>query len=91
MTIVIARFVPIVRTFAPFVAGMGSMSYRRFVSYNVVGAVVWVGVGVLAGYLFGNIPIVRENFTLVILAIIFVSILPAIVGMVHARRESAAA
>jgi membrane-associated protein len=90
-TIVIARFVPIVRTFAPFVAGMGSMTYRRFVTYNVSGAVLWVGVCVLAGYLFGNIPIVRENFTLVILAIIFVSILPAIVGMITARREAAAA
>jgi membrane-associated protein len=90
-TIVIARFVPIIRTFAPFVAGMGNMSYRRFVSFNVVGAALWVGVCVLAGYLFGIIPIVRENFTLVILGIIFVSLLPAVVGMLNARRESAAA
>lgn len=89
-TIVIARFVPIVRTFAPFVAGMGSMSYRRFVSYNVAGGVLWVVVCVMSGYLFGNIPIVQDNFTLVILAIIFVSLLPAIIGMVSARRESAA-
>jgi membrane-associated protein len=89
-TIVIARFVPIVRTFAPFVAGMGSMSYRRFVSFNVSGALLWVGVCVVAGYLFGNIPIVQENFTLVILAIIFVSLLPAIIGMVNARGEPAA-
>jgi membrane-associated protein len=90
-TIVIARFVPIVRTFAPFVAGMGTMSYRRFVAYNVTGGVLWVGVCVLAGYLFGNIPVVRDNFTLVLLGIIFVSLLPAIVGMLNARRESAAA
>ena len=89
-TIVIARFVPIVRTFAPFVAGMGSMSYRRFVAYNVSGGVLWVGSCVLAGYLFGNIPVVRENFTLVILGIIFVSLLPAIFSMLNARRESAA-
>jgi membrane-associated protein len=88
-TIVIARFVPIVRTFAPFVAGMGSMSYRRFVAYNVSGGVLWVGSCVLAGYLFGNIPVVRENFTLVILGIIFVSLLPAIIGMINARNAPA--
>ena len=64
-TIVIARFVPIVRTFAPFVAGVGSMTYGRFLLYNVAGGILWVGVCVLAGYLFGNIPVVKQNFTLV--------------------------
>jgi membrane-associated protein len=87
-TIVIARFVPIVRTFAPFVAGMGRMTYRRFAIYNVTGGILWVGVCVAAGYLFGNIPIVRENFTLVLLAIIFISILPGIIGIINSRRGS---
>jgi membrane-associated protein len=79
ITIVIARFVPIVRTFAPFVAGMGRMTYARFALYNVTGAVLWIVGLVLAGYAFGNIPIVRRNFSLVVLAIIVLSILPAAV------------
>jgi membrane-associated protein len=87
-TIVIARFVPIIRTFAPFVAGMGSMSYRRFALYNVTGALLWVGVCVPAGYFFGNIPVVKENFTLVLLAIIFVSLIPGLIGIWNARRDS---
>lgn len=78
-TIIIARFVPIIRTFAPFVAGIGSMTYPRFISYNVVGGVGWIAVLVLAGYFFGNIPIVRQNFSLVILAIIIISILPGVI------------
>jgi membrane-associated protein len=84
-TIIIARFVPIVRTFAPFVAGVGSMTYAKFASYNVIGALLWVGVCVLAGYAFGNIPVVKENFTLVILGIIFVSILPGVIEFLRQR------
>ena len=75
-TIFLARFVPIVRTFAPFVAGIGTMSYPRFLAWNVVGGIVWVGGCLGAGYLFGNIPVVKENFSLVILGIVFVSVLP---------------
>ena len=87
-TIVIARFVPIVRTFAPFVAGVGSMTYSRFLLYNVVGGVGWVAICVLAGYWFGNIPVVKENFTLVILGIIVVSILPAVFEVVRHRAQT---
>ena len=75
-TIILARFVPIVRTFAPFVAGVGEMHYGRFLAYNVVGGVVWVTLLVWAGYLFGDIPVVRERFELVILGIIGISVLP---------------
>ncbi|HYG62936.1 MAG TPA: DedA family protein [Thermoanaerobaculia bacterium] len=84
-TIVIARFVPIVRTFAPFVAGLGSMTYGRFMTYNVAGAALWVVLCTMAGYLFGNLPFVQENFSLVILGIIFVSILPAVIEILRAR------
>jgi membrane-associated protein len=86
-TIILARFVPIIRTFAPFVAGVGAMSYPRFITYNVVGAVLWVGLFVLGGYFFGNIRTVRENFTLVILAIIAISVLPILVETLRARRR----
>ena len=88
-TIIMARFVPIVRTFAPFVAGMGTMRFRQYILYCVTGAVLWVGICTSAGYLFGNIPIVKKNFTLVILAIIFLSVLPAIIGFIKSRRETA--
>jgi membrane-associated protein len=85
-TIIIARFVPIVRTFAPFVAGLGKMSYGRFMSYNVIGGVAWVAICVTAGYLFGNLPFVQENFSLVVLAIIVLSILPAVWEIWRVRR-----
>ena len=89
-TIVLARFIPIVRTFAPFVAGVGRMNYARFLAYNVVGAVVWVTLFTLAGFYFGNIPAVKENFTLVILAIIGLSVLPIAIEMLKSRRREAA-
>lgn len=86
-TIILARFVPIVRTFAPFVAGVGTMHYPRFLAYNVIGAVVWVTLFVWAGYLFGNIPAVKERFSLVILGIIVVSVLPIAIEMWKGWRE----
>lgn len=90
-TIVIARFVPIIRTFAPFVAGIGRMGYGRFAMFNVVGALVWVWSFLLIGYWFGNRPFVKQNFTLVIGAIIVISVLPAVVEIVRARRAGKAA
>jgi membrane-associated protein len=86
-TVILARFVPIIRTFAPFVAGVGAMSYPKFITYNVVGAVLWVGLFVPAGYFFGNIPAVRKNFTLVILAIIALSVLPIALEAIRSRRS----
>jgi membrane-associated protein len=86
-TIFLARFVPIVRTFAPFVAGMGRMSYSYFFSYNVFGGIVWVLLFTLLGYFFGNIPFVKQNFELVIIAIILISIVPVVWEALKARRE----
>jgi membrane-associated protein len=89
-TIMMAQFVPIVRTFAPFMAGVGKMSYFHFAAYNVSGAIVWVTVCTLAGYFFGNIPFVRNNFSVVVLAIITISLLPAIIEYIKHRRAKSA-
>lgn len=87
-TIILARFMPIIRTFAPFVAGVGAMTYGKFILYNIVGGTLWVGLFVSLGFFFGNIPAVQENFTLVILGIIFVSILPPIIEFFRERGKS---
>lgn len=87
-TIVIARFVPIVRTFAPFVAGVGKMTYSHFLSYNIIGGFVWVFGITLVGYFLGNIPIVKDNFEIVVFAIIFLSLLPMIFEYIKAKRLS---
>ena len=90
-TIILARFVPIVRTFAPFVAGVGQMKYRNFATYNVIGGLVWVTLFLAAGYLFGNIPFVKENFELVTIGIVLVSVLPMVFEFMKERRHRAAA
>jgi membrane-associated protein len=84
-TIIIARFIPIIRTFAPFVAGVGAMTYPKFISYNVIGGVAWVALFTFGGYFFGNLTFVQENFSFVIIAIIFISILPAIIEFIRGR------
>lgn len=89
-TVVFARFVPIVRTFAPFMAGAGKMSYSRFATYNIFGGVLWIALFVLGGFYFGNIPLVKKNFTLVIMAIIVLSVIPAVVETIKAKRCPAA-
>lgn len=87
-TIIIARFVPIVRTFAPFVAGIGAMTYSRFFAYNVVGAFVWVVSLTLAGFFFGNLPLVQNNFSLVIIMIILISLLPGLIEFIRHRKQT---
>jgi len=88
-TIIIARFIPIVRTFAPFLAGVGQMNYSRFGIFNIAGAILWVVTFCVSGFYFGNIPLVRKNFTLVILAIIVISVLPALFEAVRNRKTPA--
>ncbi|HSR91078.1 MAG TPA: DedA family protein [Gemmatimonadales bacterium] len=86
-TIILARFLPILRTFAPFVAGVGVMPYPRFLTVSVLGSVAWVGLFVWAGYLFGNLRVVRENFTLVVMAIIVLSVMPMVIEIIKTRRS----
>lgn len=85
--IILARFVPIIRTFAPFVAGVGTMKYRKFIAYNVIGGIVWVAIFIFLGYFFGNIEFVKKNFELVIFAIIFISFIPPVLEFFKARKE----
>ncbi len=85
MAVVLGRFVPIVRTFVPFVAGVGAMTYPKFIAFNVIGGVVWTGLFLTTGYFFGNIPVVKENFSLVVLGIIAVSVLPMVIEFAKAR------
>lgn len=90
-TIILARFVPIVRTFAPFVAGVGKMTYRTFLAYNVIGGFVWVTVFLFGGYLFGNVPFIKENFEIVAVTIVLVSVIPMVVEYFKARKPAAPA
>ena len=87
VTIIIGRFIPIIRTFAPFLAGVAGMSYRRFLSYNVIGGVLWISILVYAGYLFGNIPWVKENLSLIVIAIVVVSLIPAVSTFLQEHRQ----
>ncbi len=89
-TIILARFVPIVRTFAPFVAGVGTMSYSRFITFNVLGGLLWTLLFIFGGYFFGNFPIVKENFELVIIGIILISIMPMVIEWLRGRRHAPA-
>ena len=88
VTIIIGRFIPIIRTFAPFLAGVAGMTYRRFLSFNVIGAVLWIASLVYAGYLFGNIPWVKNNLSLIVVGIVVVSLLPALATYLHDRKSA---
>jgi membrane-associated protein len=88
ITIIIGRFIPIIRTFAPFLAGVAGMSYRRFLSYNIIGGCLWIGLLVYAGFLFGNIPWVRENLSLIVVAIVVVSLIPALTTYLRDRARA---
>lgn len=87
-TIIFARFIPIIRTFAPFVAGIGSMTYRRFIIYNIVGGITWVVIFIFGGYFFGNIPFIKNHFSLAIFAIIFLSVLPGMIEFIRQRNQT---
>ena len=87
-TVIITRFIPILRTFAPFVAGLGSMTFGRFSVYNITGGVLWVGLFIYGGYFFGNIPLVKNNFSIVTIAIILISILPAVIEFIRQKRRT---
>ncbi len=86
--IIIARFIPIIRTFAPFVAGIGKMNYLRFISYNIIGGVAWVALFVFGGYFLGEIPLIKENFTIVIIIIIIISLLPPVLEYIKHKRKT---
>jgi membrane-associated protein len=88
ITIIIARFVPIIRTFAPFVAGIGNMTYLRFLSYNILGGISWIVIFIMGGYFFGNLPFVKRNFTFVIIGIIIISVLPGIIEYFRNRKKT---
>lgn len=90
-TIIMARFIPIVRTFTPFVAGIGAMTYPRFLAYSVAGALLWVGSCTTLGYFFGGLPIVKKNFEIVVIAIILISVLPAFIEFLKHRRQAVGA
>ncbi len=87
ITIILARFIPIIRTFAPFVAGVGRMTYGHFITYNIVGGIFWTAIFTFGGYFFGNIPFVKNNFSLVVVAIIVISVIPAVVEVIKSRRK----
>ncbi|TAN59521.1 DedA family protein [bacterium] len=87
-TIILARFIPIIRTFAPFIAGIGVMSYTRFIAFNVIGALLWIGGFVFAGYFFGNIPTIKHNFTIVIMVIVIISVLPGFIEYLRHKKQA---
>ncbi len=91
VTIIIGRFIPIIRTFAPFLAGVAGMSYRRFLSYNIIGGCLWIGLLVYVGFIFGNVPLVKNNMSLIVIGIVVVSLIPAVTTFVRERRASRSA